>query len=281
MRKLFFVVLLLASVALWLHPLASTLDLALESEAYTHILLILPLGLGLIYMRRQVMGSHLEPSVVAGASVLAGALLMTAAAKYTSGLPGDIRLSLSMFALVAWWIGSVILCFGIQAFRSFLFPLCFLFLLVPLPTFVLDWVIAFLQHQSAVSARVLFRSVGVPVTQDGVTLSIPGLDIEVAHECSSIRSSLMLVVTTIILAQLFLRSWWRQVLLIVAAVPLSIAKNALRIVVIAELGTRVDPDYLTGSLHHHGGVVLFALSVVAVAALLLVLRKTEPRNARE
>jgi len=279
MRRLIFALLLLASFALWRHPLASILSLALESDAHTHILLILPLSFGLIYLRREMLASHFEPSVVPGSVLLAGALLLAVAAKYVSSLPGDVRLSLSIFALVTWWIASVILCFGVQAFRSFLFPLCFLFLLVPFPTFVLDCIIAFLQHESAVSARILFRSIGVPVTLDGVTLSIPGLDIEVAHECSSIRSSLMLVVTTMILAQLFLRSWWRKVLLIAAAVPLSVAKNGLRIFVIAELGTRVDPDYLTGSLHHHGGGVFFAISVIGVAALLLLLRRTEVRTA--
>jgi exosortase len=121
----------------------------------------------------------------------------------------------------------------------------------------------------------MFRVAGVPVTQDGIMLSIPNLDIEVARECSSIRSSLMLVVTTMVLAHLFLRSWWRKALLIAAAIPLSVGKNGLRIFTIAELGTRVDPGFLTGKLHHQGGILFFGLSVIAVGALLGVLRRTE------
>ena len=113
-------------------------------------------------------------------------------------------------------------------------------------------------------------------------LSIPGLDIEVARECSSIRSSLMLVVTTLVLAHLFLRSWWRKALLIAAAIPLSVAKNGLRIVTIAELGTRIDPGFLNGKLHHNGGIIFFGIAVVAVVVLLWILRRTEfrmPPNA--
>jgi exosortase len=116
---------------------------------------------------------------------------------------------------------------------------------------------------------------GVPVTQDGIMLSIPGLDIEVAHECSSIRSSLMLIVTTMVLAHLFLHSWWRKALLIAAAIPLSVVKNGLRIFVIAELGTRVDPGYLDGRLHHQGGIVFFGTSLVAVIVLVSILKRTE------
>jgi exosortase/archaeosortase family protein len=107
-------------------------------------------------------------------------------------------------------------------------------------------------------------------------VSIPGLDIEVAQECSSIRSSLLLVVTTMVFAHLFLRSWWRKALLIAVAIPLSVAKNGLRIFTIAELGTRVDPSFLTGRLHHQGGIVFFGVSVMAMGAVLWALRSTEP-----
>jgi len=56
---------------------------------------------------------------------------------------------------------------------------------------------------------------------------------------------------------------------------LAAAKNGLRIFVIAELGTRVDPGFLDGNLHHHGGIVFFAISLVAMATLLWGLRRTE------
>ena len=81
---------------------------------------------------------------------------------------------------------------------------------------------------------------------DGVRLSIPGLTLEVAKECSSIRSSLMLVVTTMVVAQLLLQSPLRKSVVVAAAIPLSIAKNGLRIFTIGTRGTRVDPAFLTG-----------------------------------
>ncbi len=112
-------------------------------------------------------------------------------------------------------------------------------------------------------------------------LTIPGLEIEVARECSSIRSSLMLIVTTLVLAHLFLRSWWRKVVLVAAAIPLSVAKNGLRIFTIGELGTRVDPGFLNGKFHHNGGIVFFAISVAAVVMVLWILRRTESQMRRQ
>lgn len=191
----------------------------------------------------------------------------------------SIQLSVQMLALIFWWIGAVIIRFGFARFKLPLFPLCFLLLLVPVPKGILDWTAEWLQQQSAVAATVLFEAARVPVTRDGVMLSIPDLDIEVASECSSIRSSTLLLVTTLVLAHLFLHSWWRKWLLVLLAIPLSVAKNAVRIFTIAELGTRVDPGFLNGKLHHNGGVVFLGLALAAQLLLLWFLMKGETHVA--
>ncbi len=275
-RNFQFAVLMAVSLVFWWHPLSSTLDLAFGREEYTHILLIVPLSCALVYLERQALRSSLEQDVGWGSALLASALLVAGFAKWgISYWPNDVRLTVSMFALVVWWIGVAIFCFGYRTFSSLLFPCCFLFWIVPLPEFVLNGIVEFLQQQSASAARMLFQVVGTPVTQDGIMLSIPALDIEVAFECSGIRSTLMVMVTTMFMAQLFLRSWRRKALLIAATVPLSIARNGLRIVVIAELGTRVDPGFLDGWLHHRGGFIFFAISLTVVVVLLWILRRRE------
>lgn len=280
MRKFSFLALLIVSLALWWHRLGSAMRLSLASESYTHLLLILPLCCGLIYLQRGTFPGA-DPKLAVGLPILLFALGTAAVARYWLALPAGTPLALSMFALVVWWVGSVITCFGLPTFRTFIFPLCFLLLVVPLPTAMLGSVITFLQRESAASAHLLFRLAGVPVTQDGFVLSIPDLDIEVAQECSSIRSSMMLFVVTLILTHLFLRSPWKRLLLVAFSIPISVIKNGFRIFVIAELGTRVDPGFLTGNLHHHGGPVFFVVALVVVIGLLFLLRRYELRALRD
>jgi exosortase len=279
-RYLELLALIVASIALWWRTLAATLDLALASDAHTHILLILPLSVALIYFRAKERPSISTSRRWVGAILLIAALTFhgLTAWKILHLSSGD-SLSLSMFALVTLWIGSVILCMGVRTLRSFLFPLCFLLLVVPLPENVLSWITELLQHQSARAASALFYLAGVPVTRVGIMLSIPRLDIEVARECSSIRSSMILIVTTMVMAHLFLQSWWRKTLLIAVAIPLSVAKNALRIFSIAELGTRVDPGFLDGRLHHNGGIVFFSLAIFAEVIVLWLFRRRELRTS--
>jgi exosortase/archaeosortase family protein len=85
----------------------------------------------------------------------------------------------------------------------------------------------------------------------------------------------LLIIITMVLAHLFLHSWWRKALLVAAAIPLSVAKNGLRIVTIGELGTRVDRGFLDGRLHHHGGIVFLGIAVGVMVALLWTVRRAE------
>jgi exosortase len=268
--------LVVVSLLVGWRPLVDTFTLALGDYEYTHILLILPISAALIFMEWQSLRPMVAPNVRTGSAFLTMAVLVAVAVRgWSTSLTSDVMLSVEMFALVLSWIGIFVLCFGSRVSRSVLFPLCFLFGWVPFPLFVLNEIVHLLQQGSTWAAYVLFTATGVPVVQDGVRLTIPGLTVEVAQVCSSIRSSSMLLVTTMVLAQLLLRSPWRKVLVIGVAGFLSVAKNGLRIFTIAMLGTRVDPGYLTGRFHHEGGIVFFMIALAAVFGLIWILRRAE------
>ena len=264
------------SLAIWWRPLIKTFALALRNDEYTHIFLILPVSAALILLKWKSLEPFVEPSVRIGSALLVVAVLIAGFGKWgATGMPPDVQLSVRMLALVTWWFAAFVLCFGIRVSRLLLFPFCFLLWLVPLPQFALDRIVGFLQQGSALTAHLLLTVSGVPVRQDGFVLSIPGLSVEVAKECSSIRSSLMLVVTSMVLSHLFLRSMWRKTVLVLAAIPLSIAKNGLRIFTLSMLATRVDPSFIEGRLHHEGGILFFALSLASLCVLLWYLRNSE------
>jgi exosortase len=184
-----------------------------------------------------------------------------------------------MFAIVLSGVGSFVLCFGHEAARRVLFSLLLLFGLVPLPVVAMSYIVALLQEGSAWCAHALFAAFGVPVVQHGVVLAIPNLTIQIAQECSSIRSSSLLLVTAIISAKVLLRSPWHRILIIALAVLLSVVKNGLRIFTIAILGTKVDPAYLTGNFHRQGGIIFFIGALLGIFIAISVVRRHETLQA--
>lgn len=264
---------------LW-RPLISTLSLALRDDQYTHILLILPISGALIFSEWSAIPSSVSMKTGVGIYLFLAGMLLAALSKWWPAWQGaDVQLTTGMLALVIFWVAAFVICFGARVARSLLFPLCFLFWMVPIPSFLLARIVHWLQSGSAVATWVLFSAAGVPASREGVLLSIPGLTVQVATECSSIRSSLMLLVTTMVLAHLLLKTPWRKVLLVLVAVPLSVAKNGLRIFTLSMLGTHVDRGFLTGRLHHDGGIVFFLFALATVALLLWFLRRSEQISA--
>jgi exosortase len=267
------------SLAIWWTPLRSTFLLALQDEQYSHILLIFPVSLALIFLDWKSQAAPVSPGFTpASLMVIAIPLRIISPRLFSSP---DIDLSAEMLTFVLWTIAAFTLCFGWRAFQRAMFPLLFLLWIVPLPGFVVNTIVRLLQQGSAAAAHWIFLAARVPVEQRGLFLRIPGFILEVAPECSSIRSSMTLIVTTMVLAYLLLRSQWRRVLLVAIAIPLSVVKNGLRIFVLGFLAVRVDPSFLTGRLHHEGGVIYLLIALAIIFVFIWILRKGEKRETRK
>ena len=129
---------------------------------------------------------------------------------------------------------------------------------------------------SADTSAVLFRALGIPSFRHGFRFQLPGLEIEIASECSGIRSTFALVLVSVLAGYILLRSPYGRISLALAAIPIGIFKNAVRIVALSYLGVYVDRAYLEGRLHHqYGGLVFSSLSLLLVIPLILLLRRLE------
>jgi exosortase C (VPDSG-CTERM-specific) len=154
----------------------------------------------------------------------------------------------------------------------------FLVFLVPFPVVVTQGIEMFFQHTSSTAAHVMFLLSGTPVYRDGTYFQLPGLAIRVAEECSGIRSSLVLFITSLLAGYMFLRSPWRRAVLAFAVIPLAIVRNGFRVFTVSMLTMHVDPNAIHGPIHHQGGPLFFALSLVPFFLLLLWLRKSERKR---
>lgn len=206
---------------------------------------------------------------VAGAAIIAG---VAAAYLHTEGY-AYLFSALSLLAAILLVIASFIASFGWIALRRAAFPFFMLLLAIPLPDLLVQRVISILQVQSASLSAMLFSAVGIPVFKQGVMLSVPGVTIEVARECSGINSSIALVLTMLLVAHESLNSNWRRVVLVATSIPLSILKNAIRITTLTVLALRVDPSFLTGRLHHQGGFVFYLIAMALMYPVWKLLKR--------
>ena len=250
-RTTLFIAICLCLVVIFRSSLVSLFHLALQNDYCTHILLIPFVSAFLVCMDRHRIFRSAESSSISGALLFAAGVGIY--------LESHHSLSLITLSFVLLVVAGFMFCFGGIAFRNAAFPLSFLLLMVPIPIGALDKIIYFLQAGSVAIAYHLFGLFSIPVVQDHFILQLPGFALEVAQECSSIRSSIALFITGLLAAHLFLRKPWTKFVLVALTIPLAVFKNAVRIVTLYMLAMHVDPAFMNGSLHRDGGVVFTLL----------------------
>lgn len=281
-RNILFLIISLIVGIIYYAPLYDLLILSLyKSELYSHIVIIPLVSAYFIYIKRKEIFSGEGYSYIAGiVIIILGSLLYLGGLTQTDTLNQNDYLSFLIFSAVITWFGVVIFFYGVKTFKNARFPLLFLIFLIPIPSMVIEHFIDVLQYCSTEVANVLFKLSGVPFLRNEFTFQLPGIAIEVAKECSGIRSSISLFITSIIAGQLFLDTGWRKVALTLAIFPITIFKNGLRIVTLAILGSYVDPGILDTDVHKKGGIPFFFLSLMVLGVILWFLRRSEVQSSR-
>ena len=265
-------------------PILALIQYALDpaNTAASQIVLIPFISATLIYWNRKNTFQSVRYSVFSGAIVGAlGFSLLIGGSLLRTRLATEDRLALMTSSFVILWFGGFLFFYGTDAFRRALFPLLFLAFCVPIPTPILDRTISALQYASAQTSFVLLKLTGTPVYREGFVLAMPGLVIDVAPECSGIRSSIGVLILSLLASHFLLRSWWRRTVLVIASVPIMILKNAIRINTLSLLTIHVDRSILQSRLHQGGGFIFFFLALLLLYPMLAMLVKSESKKAAD
>jgi exosortase len=264
------------SSILFVDPLIALVRLSFSNDNASYLLLIPFLAAWIFFIERKSI--FLNPSYNAA---LGGVFLfLTACSAVSTRLLGsawspDFRLTGYVLALMLTWIAGFAFFFGRAAVKEGYFPLFFLVLTVPLPNLLLNRIIYFLQEGSAWITGAFFDLFGVPALREGFVFHLARVNIEVAKECSGIRSSMVLLILALLVAHFCLKSFGNKVLFITCGLLMMILKNGIRIATLTLLAVYVDPGFLTGKLHHEGGIVFFLLGLLLLSPVLLLLQRGE------
>jgi len=276
-RNIIFFLLSIVAFFMIYGPLKKLLGDTDRSEYYSHIMLIPLISGYFIYAKIKILFSNLEYSSVPGIILLViGILFYIVGREQRAQFNLNDYSSLMTFSGIIFWIGSIILLYGMKTFQKIFFPLLFLVLMIPVPTLLMDRIIHLLQAASTEVTHLLFMITGIPFSREGFTFHLPGMTIEVAKQCSGIRSSLGLFITGILAGHLFLKSGWRKVILALLVFPITVFKNGIRITTLSALAIYVDEKFITQSfLHKSGGFVFYIPALLLLGVALWCLRRSE------
>lgn len=281
-RAVAFAIYVLALTAAFGRNLVSLFANALHSDLNSYIILIPLVSVYFLYSDRAWLNVNAKTAVGwALLPLLVGsAALLFLATRFGSLLSTNDQASIIAVAFVCFvWAGGFLFLGG-KSMATAAFPMLFLIFLAPLPDRVVDLMEYALRIASAEAANLFFFVTGTPAMKTGTIFQLPGITLEVAQECSGIKSTWVLFITSVIAAKLFLSKPWARLALVAAIIPLGILRNGFRIMVIGLLCVHVDPEMIHSVIHRRGGPIFFALSLVPLLLILWFLRRDDAIKAR-
>jgi exosortase C (VPDSG-CTERM-specific) len=266
-------------LAVFSKSLFSLMSYVAGQELHSHILLIPFVSAYLIYIRRSSLPTDYRFSPGWAMIPLVGGVIALAATwgsgAFGQPLSHNDYLTLMALSFVSFLAAGGFFFLGRKWMAAVAFPFAFLLFMVPLPDRAIDFLETASKLASAEAANMFFNLTGTPTLRNGTFFELPNITLQVAQECSGIRSSWVLLITSLLAANLFLRTPWRRAALVAAVIPLGILRNGFRILVIGLLCVNFGPEMINSVIHRRGGPLFFVLSLIPLFLLLWGLRRAE------
>jgi exosortase C (VPDSG-CTERM-specific) len=269
-------------VPVFARPLLMLISYVAGSQLHSYVLLVPFVSAYLLYLRRDQLPRNYRADLRFTLVLLAvglGLFAYTQSLEIAARAPAiNTRIVLLTLSFLCCLGAGGFFFFGRDWMRSAAFPLAYLIFMVPMPDAMADTLETASKYASAEVTDLFFYLSGTPFLRAGFIFQLPNITIEVAQECSGIRSSWVLFITSILAANLFLKTPWRRLALVAFVIPLAILRNGFRILVIGLLCVNVGPQMIHSLIHRRGGPLFFMLSLIPLFLVLWWLRKGDTRT---
>jgi exosortase len=208
--------------------------------------------------------AELKPLAQPGKLWLAVPVVLLSAAAYVFGRAFNF-LIIEVAALLLALLAIAYAYVGHRVLLKMWFPIVFLVFVIPLPGWLLDTMTQPLKILVSDLVTWLLSALGYPIAQVGVTLYIAQYQLLVEDACAGLNSIISLTAVGLTYIYLLHNASWRYALILMLfLLPIAIAANVVRVIILVLLTYYAGNEVAQGYLHDFAGIVTF------VSALLLI-----------
>lgn len=175
------------------------------------------------------------------------------------------------YGLILWVGGMLLVSFGWNTGKHFWPGVLHLVYMLPLPGVIYYKVTTYLQFVASELGVVFLRLLDIPVFLDGNIIDLGVTKLHVAEACSGLRYMFPIMSFSYIFAALYRGPMWHKATLLLAAVPIAIVMNSVRIAVAGIIVQYYGDEWLQGFTHFFEGWVIFLICIILLFLLAWVL----------
>ncbi len=187
------------------------------------------------------------------------------------------------YGLIFWVGGLMLIGLGWAQGRHHFLPVVHLIFMLPLPQFIYWKLSIFLQGVSSQLGVLFLSQLGVPVHLEGNVIDLGVYQLQVAEACSGLRYLFPILSFSYLFAILYRGPFWHKLVLLLAAAPLTVLMNSVRIGGIGLMVNSYGISQAEGFLHFFEGWVVFLICVAILFLMAMGLQRltAEPKPFSE
>lgn len=241
-----------ALIILYSDSMLSLIDFWWNSDNYSHGILVLPITLYLIWLKRGALAD-------AGATPQPWGILLLLILSFGWLSAKNLNIQLieqviliTLFPTLAWAL------LGSRTTKVILFPLAYLFLAAP----IWDFITTPLQNLTAVASFKILQLTGMSILLEEYYITIPAGMFLIEKACGGLRFFIAAAAISSLYAYLNYRSFSRQLMFVTIALLGSIVLNWVRVCIIIWIGQLTNMEHPLVQDHYSLGWWLFAGAMI-------------------
>lgn len=175
--------------------------------------------------------------------------------------------------------GLIISFLGFHTFKILLFPIGFLFFMIPLPAIIFNAIAFPLQLFAAQTAAFCLQIINIPVLREGNLIYLATSTMDVTEACSGIRSLMSLSAIGTLFAYITQKTLLKRGLMMFSTIPIAILSNAFRVTGTGILAEYVGEEAAQGFYHTFTGWLVFVVAFVMLLVVGYVFSKFPDKEA--
>ena len=181
-------------------------------------------------------------------------------------------------SLIIVLLGLILFFLGWQYLKKLFIPIGYLIFMVPLPAIIWNKIAFPMQLFSSFLTEQIVSFLGIPIYREGNVIHLAQTTLEVVAACSGLRSLVTMFALSAALAFLSPLSGKKKLILFLAAAPIAIFANIVRLTATALMATKIGAEAAQGFLHEFSGIVVFLLGLSLLISVNWLLGKTTEKR---
>ncbi|MGV8056415.1 MAG: exosortase/archaeosortase family protein [Smithellaceae bacterium] len=236
-----------------------------SDENYSHGFLVPLVAVYMIWGKRHDLTTQIVNPSWYGLLIVATGLVLHVLGNLGAELfTVRIAMILTVYGLVLSYTGNAIA-------TKLAFPIAYLVFMIPVPSLIWNSASFPLQLLASKLASVAIEAIGIPVLREGNVLHLAKVNLEVVDACSGLRSLVALLALSAAFAFFTSLSNSRRWTLFLAAFPIAIVMNIVRLVLTATLAHIAGEGAAEGFLHQVSGLFTFVGGFALLYSVYLLL----------